>query len=71
MSDGYPGWNKPATKGDVIKLGVKFMTIANALGASHLRLLSGEETAARVELAKYFEAMQSLTEVLDEIGGGE
>lgn len=71
MSSGYPAWNKPATKGDVISLGVKIMTIANALGAAHVRILSGEENAARVELSKYFEAMQGLTELLDKIGEGE
>lgn len=45
MSSGYPAWDKPATKGDVISLGVKMMTIANSLGAVHVRILSGEENA--------------------------
>ncbi|SCW56620.1 hypothetical protein SAMN02927924_01406 [Sphingobium faniae] len=71
MSDGFSAWAEPATKGDVIKLGIRFMGVANALSAIQARILNGEDQAAYAELNRYFDAMKALSSAIDEIGGKE
>lgn len=68
MSDPYPDWDKPATKGDLIKLG---LYVSRCLTQTlTLQLVTPDSKVTReMVLQKLARELGSLSGLLDELGG--
>jgi len=71
MTDGIKAWNEPATKGDLIKIGIRVLGICQSLGAVHTRMLAGETADAYGKMGEFFDKMKAMSDLIDELTGGE
>lgn len=69
MDEGFKTWDEPATRGDVIKVAVRVMSICQALGAVHSRILAGETEDAYTKMGDFFDKMKAMSDTIDEIAG--
>jgi hypothetical protein len=65
----FPTWSLPATKGDVIRIGVYSRVCTSKLFGAMVALRQGDDAQAQAKLSEFYEADRVLSALIDEIGG--
>lgn len=61
-------WSAPATRGDLIRLGVAIQGVVTKLAAAQIAQFGGDNLASLAAMDAYFEKFDALMKAVDDLG---